>query len=220
MAQYVLVPSSRLLIPLGDLDPAEAAPLGDAGLTPYHAVKRSLPLLVPGSTAVVIGLGGLGHMAVQILRALTPARIVAVDVAADKLALAAELGADEAVEAGVEAAERIRGLTGGKGADLVLDLVGSDDTLALAAQVGRALGHLTLVGLAMGTLPLSFFTLPYECSLATTYWGSVPELGEVIALAREGRIRTHVERFSLDDVASAYERMRAGELRGRAVVVP
>ncbi len=86
MAEYMLVPHPRLLLPLGDLDPRDAAPLSDAALTPYHAVKRSLDLLVPGSTAVVIGVGGLGHMAVQILRALSPARIVAVDTSADKLA--------------------------------------------------------------------------------------------------------------------------------------
>ncbi len=74
MAEYVLVPSARLLVPLGDLDPVEAAPLGDAALTPYHAIARSRAALVPGTTALVIGVGGLGHMAIQILRALTPAR--------------------------------------------------------------------------------------------------------------------------------------------------
>ncbi len=96
----MLVPHPRLLLPLGDLDPREAAPLSDAALTPYHAIKRSLHLLVPGSTAVVIGVGGLGHMGVQILRALSPARIVAVDVSAEQAALAREVGADEAIEAG------------------------------------------------------------------------------------------------------------------------
>ena len=94
----MLVPDSRLLMPLGDLDPRDAAPLSDAALTPYHAIKRSLHLLVPGSTAVVIGVGGLGHMAVQILRALSPARVIAVDTSAEKLALAREVGADETVE--------------------------------------------------------------------------------------------------------------------------
>lgn len=219
MAEYLLVPSPRLLVPLGDLDPVEAAPLGDAALTPYHAIKRSLGLLVPGSTAVVIGIGGLGHMAIQILRALAPSQVVAVDVDEERLALARELGADEAVR--TEAAEQAVGdLTAGRGADLVLDLVGNDDTLALGARIGRPLGHLTLIGLAMGTLPVTFFTLPYECSLATTYWGSAPELIEVIELARTGAIRAHVERFPLDRVEEAYHRMRNGELRGRAVIVP
>ena len=124
MAEYMLVPHARLLLPLGDLDPRDAAPLSDAALTPYHAIKRSLHLLVPGSTAVVIGVGGLGHMAVQILRALTPAQVIAVDSSAEKLALAREIGADETVEPGDEAAARIRELTAGRGAELVLDDVG------------------------------------------------------------------------------------------------
>jgi alcohol dehydrogenase, propanol-preferring len=94
MAEYMLVPHPRLLIPLGDLDPREAPPLSDAALTPYHAVKRSLGVLVPGSTAVVIGVGGLGHMAVQILRALSPAQVIAVDNFPAKLALASEVGAE------------------------------------------------------------------------------------------------------------------------------
>jgi propanol-preferring alcohol dehydrogenase len=89
----MLVPHSRLLVPLGDLDPRDAAPLTDAALTPYHAVKRAQHLLVPGSTAVIIGAGGLGRRGVQILRAPTPARIVAIDLSADKLRLAREVGA-------------------------------------------------------------------------------------------------------------------------------
>lgn len=220
MAARMLVPDARYLVSLGDLDPVEAAPLTDAGLTSYHAIKRSRSLLRPGSTAVVIGVGGLGHMAVQILEVLTPAAIVAVDRDEGALALAAEVGAGHQVLVGPDAADEIRAITAGRGADVVLDIVGSDETLALGAQVGRSLGHLTLVGLAGGSLPVGFFTVPYELSVASTYWGSIPELQEVIALARAGRIRAHVERFSLDDALLAYERLRAGDLRGRAVIVP
>src|SRR5687767_331473 len=98
MAEYMLVPSARLLVPLGTLAPAKAAPLGDAALTPYHAIKRALPALHGGSTAVVIGVGGLGHLAVQLLRALAPVHIVAADVDAAKLGQARSLGADEVVD--------------------------------------------------------------------------------------------------------------------------
>ena len=95
MAEYLLVPATRYLIPLGNLDPREVAPLTDAGLTSYHAVKRSLQLLGPGSTAVVIGAGGLGQMAIQVLRALCAATtVVAVDTSADKLQIAEKVGAD------------------------------------------------------------------------------------------------------------------------------
>jgi len=220
MAPFMLVPSARWLVPLGDLDPVDAAPLTDAGLTPYHAIKRSLPLLVPGATAAVIGVGGLGHLAIQILRAVSPATIVAVDQRADALELARNLGADHTVQAGPDAAAQITELTAGRGADVVVDLVGADATLALAAAVTRPLGHLTIVGIAGGTLPVSFFGIAYEVSVATTYWGSLPELVEVIALAAAGRINARVRRFGLDDALDAYAAMRAGTLEGRAVIVP
>ena len=92
MAEYMLVPDPRLLVPLGDLDPRDAAPLSDAALTPYHAIKLALATLVPGSSAVVIGVGGLGHMAVQLLRALSPARVIATDIDAAKLSSRANSG--------------------------------------------------------------------------------------------------------------------------------
>jgi propanol-preferring alcohol dehydrogenase len=220
MAEYMLVPDARLLFPLGDLDPRDAAPLSDAALTPYHAVKRSLSLLVPGSTAVVIGVGGLGHMAVQILAALSPARIIAVDTSADKLVLAREVGANEAVGAGEDAAEEIQELTRGRGAELVIDMVGAEDTLALAAKIVRFESHLTVVGLAGGTFQFGFGALPFECQITLPYWGSGVELMEVLDLARAGKIRAHVEHFSLDRVSDAYEAMRDGRLEGRAVICP
>jgi len=220
MARYMVVPHSRYLVPLGELDPVEAAPLTDAALTPYHAIKRSLPLLIPGSTAVVVGAGGLGHMAIQILKALCPARVVAVDTNSKALELAYDVGADETVLMDGNAVEAVRASTHGVGADVVVDFVGIDDTLRFGAGAARSLGHLTLVGIGGGTLPLGFFTVPYELSVATTYWGSIPELIEVVALANAGKIRARVERFSLDDAPTAYERMRVGDLHGRAVVVP
>ncbi len=220
MAEYMLVPHPRLLLPLGDLDPRDAAPLSDAALTPYHAIKRSLHLLVPGSTAVVIGVGGLGHMGVQILRALSPARIVAVDVSDEKLRLALDVGADETVEAGEGAAEAIREITREQGAELVVDMVGSDDSIALSAAVAKFESHLTIVGLAGGKYEFAFGALPFEAQLTIPYWGSAIELEECLELARQGRIRAHVERFSLEDAPQAYEKMREGKLDGRAVICP
>lgn len=220
MAEHMLVPHARLLLPLGELDPRDAAPLSDAALTPYHAIKRSLGLLAPGSTAIVIGVGGLGHMGVQILRALSPARIVAVDVSADKLRLAREVGADETIEAGESAAAEIRELTAGLGAELVLDMVGSDDSIALATAVSRFESHVTIVGLAGGKFEFAFGALPFEAQLTIPYWGTAVELGEVLDLARAGKIRAHVERFDLEHAADAYARMREGSLEGRAVICP
>ena len=220
MAEYMLVPSPRLLLPLGDLDPREAAPLSDAALTPYHAIKRSLSLLTPGSTAVVIGIGGLGHMAVQLLRAVSPARVIAVDTSADKLRLAAEVGADEVIEAGEGAADAIRAMTGGLGAELILDNVGADETIALGAAVARFASDVTVVGLAGGSIEFAFGALPFDATLTVPYWGSAIELMEVLELARAGKIRAHVERFPLERVADAYQRLREGSLDGRAVICP
>lgn len=220
MAPKMLVPSSRLLVPLADLDPVQAAPLTDAALTPYHAIKRSLSLLVPGSTAVVIGAGGLGHMAIQILRALTPATIVAVDQRQEALDLAADIGAHHGVLSGEDATDEIRDITRGEGAELVLDLVGGDATLGLAAGVVHVLGHLTIVGIGGGTLAVGFFSIPYEAAVATTYWGSVTELMEVIALAERGMIEARVTTVGLDEAGGVYDRLRNGEIRGRAVIVP
>jgi alcohol dehydrogenase, propanol-preferring len=220
MATYLLVPSSRLVVPLGDLDPVAAAPLTDAGLTPYHAIRRSLAKLVPGSTAVAIGVGGLGHMGVQLLSAMTAARVIAVDQRPEALDLAASVGADVTIAAGPDAAAAIYDATGGLGADVVIDFVGADATMQLGAQVSRPLGDLTVVGIAGGSLPFGFFSTTYELSLQTTYWGSITELMELLDLARRGVVKAEYTTYPLADAPAAYEALKAGTLRGRAVVVP
>ncbi|WP_432074132.1 NAD(P)-dependent alcohol dehydrogenase [Streptomyces wuyuanensis] len=221
MAEYLLVPAARYLIPLGSLDPRQAAPLSDAGLTGYHAVKRSLHLLGPGSTAVVIGAGGLGQMTIQILRALSAATtVVAVDTDAGKLETAQRLGAEEALLSGDEAIARIRDMTEQQGAQLVLDMVGMDATLRMAARVARVLGHLTIVGLGGGALPVDFSSPPHECSVASPYWGSLTELMDVITLAQQGKIKVLVEQFPLQRADEAYQLLHDGRIQGRAVITP
>jgi len=221
MAPFMLVPNARWLVRLPPgLDPKVVAPLTDAGLTPYHAVKRALPFLPGGATAVVIGAGGLGQMGIQFLRVLSGARVVAIDTSASKLATAKELGADEGFAPGDEAVQRVLALTAGQGAEVVIDFVGADSTLALAAKVARRMGQITIVGIAGGTLPVSFFAVPQECAIATTYWGTLPELMEVVALAAQKRIRVEAELFTLDQAPEAYKRMKEGKLRGRAVITP
>jgi propanol-preferring alcohol dehydrogenase len=221
MAPYLLVPSTRFLVSLGTLDPREVAPLTDAALTSYHAVKRSLHLLGAGSTAVVIGAGGLGQMAIQLLRALSAATtIVVVDTASSKLDIAKRLGADEGLPSGDEAIKRIRDMTRGQGANLVIDMVGANSTLQMAAQVARTLGHLTIVGLGGGALPVNFFSPPHECSVASPYWGPITELMEVVALAQAGKIRMLVEHFPLERASEAYHLLHDGKINGRAVITP
>ena len=221
MAEYMLVPAARFLVPLPDgLHPATAAPLTDAALTPYHAVRRSWPKLAPGATCVVIGAGGLGHLGVQLVKATTAARVIAVDTRPEALELARSGGADEVLHSDDHTAAAIRARTAGHGADVVLDFVGSQATLAMAAAASRMLGDVCIVGLAGGTLPVSFFGVPYEVSIQTTYWGSRPELVEVLDLAARGLIRPHTTTFPLDSAVDAYHHLAEGKLAGRAVIVP
>lgn len=224
MAPFLSVPAKQL-IPIGDLDVMQAAPLTDAGLTPYHAIEVSREALRPGATCVVIGVGGLGHMALQILAATSRARVVAVDVDDARLSRAQELGAHHTFRSDAAAADAIRELVGPPpgGADVVLDFVAVDATLKLGANVVSTGGRLTVVGLGGGILPLTASiapTIPFETRLVIPFWGTRAELVEVIALARAGAISAHVERFELDDAPAAYEKLRGGEIEGRAVVVP
>src|SRR5918998_292934 len=123
LAEYLIVDDVRHLVPLGDLDPVASVSLTDAGLTPYHAIVSSLGALPAGSTAVVIGVGGLGHVGIQILRAITGATVIALDVSDDKLALASEVGAHSVLRSDPSAIEAIRSLTGGGGAQAGVGLV-------------------------------------------------------------------------------------------------
>ncbi len=221
MADYLLVPHQRHLVRLPDgLDPVTAAPLTDAGLTPYHAIRRSWPKLTPNATAVLIGVGGLGHVAIQIARATTAAQVIAVDLKPEALELARKVGAHHALASDESAAQAIRDLTGGRGADVVIDFVGATSTLELARGVARSMGDVTIVGIAGGEIPVSFFSQPYEVSIATTYWGSRPELTELLALAASGQISAERSIYSLEHGARAYRDLRDNLVTGRAVVVP
>ncbi len=221
MADYLLVPHQRHLVPLpAGLDPVAAAPLTDAGLTPYHAIRRSWPKLTPDATCVLIGVGGLGHIAIQIARATTAARVIAVDVKAEALELALKVGAHHAVVSDGGAASKIRELTGGRGADVIIDFVGATATLELARGVARSLADVTIVGIGGGEIPLGFFSQPYEVSIATTYWGSRGELGELLALAAAGHVSAEGTIYSLDNAVAAYRDLHDGRVNGRAVVVP
>jgi propanol-preferring alcohol dehydrogenase len=221
MADFLLVPAARHLVPLPDgLGPVLAAPLTDAGLTPYHAVRRSLGKLSPTSTAVVVGAGGLGHLAVQILRATTAAHVIAVDPKEAARQLAKASGADLVLAPGPDLVDEVRAATRGQGADVVLDFVGSDSSLAAAAAVTRQLGDLTIVGIAGGSLPVSFFGLAYEASVQTTYWGNRGELVELLDLAARGLLTPEISTVPLDEAPRVYAGLAAGDITGRAVVVP
>lgn len=220
MAEYMIVDDVRHLVPLGDLDPVQNVSLTDAGLTPYHAIKLSLDKLVPGSVAVVIGAGGLGHVGIQILRAISPATVVALDLSQEKLALAQDVGAHQTFLSDDRAVEKVKDLTRGQGAHAVFDFVGAQPTLTLGQRMIRVGGDQVLVGVGSGTLPVGMLDKPYEASVRSPYWGYRSELFEILELARSGAIHVETEVFSLDDAPKAYEKLHAGTLRGRAVIVP
>jgi propanol-preferring alcohol dehydrogenase len=216
-AEYVLVPHPRHLVALGPLDPVDAAPLADAGVTPFRAVRRAGPWLDPGARVLLIGMGGLGQFALQYLRRLPELRVGVLEVDPEKLGIADALGADVGFLAGGE--ELIAAGLGGP-ADVVFDFVGSDDTLALAVgHVARG-GLVSLVGEAGGEMTFGFHTTPDETWFTTTSWGSPDDLRDVVQLARRGRLKWSVERMPLREASGAHERLAAGKVPGRLVLVP
>ena len=220
MAPYMVVDSTRQLAPLGDLDPVLAAPLTDAAVTPYRAIRRSQRVLGPGSVTTVIGVGGLGHLAVQILRAVSPTTIVAVDSKPEARALAESLGAHHTVEPGPDAPEAIRDITKGLGVDLTLDVVGSEQTLALAFAIARPGSRIMLVGAAGGSIAYSMWATRFEVELATSMWGGTTDLRDVIALAQSGLLTPRVTTYGFDEIPAAFEALEKGTLDGRAVILP
>ncbi len=221
MAEYMIVPASRLLIPLGDLPPAEAAPVTDAALTPWHAIQRSAERLKPGNTVLVLGIGGLGHMAIQMLKNTTGVSVIAGDVSGSKLALARQLGADYLVNTlDADVTGQIFAITGIAQCSLVLDFVGSGATMKLASSVIGINGDITVVGLGGGHLDFSAKQIPFGARVSMPYWGSRVELMAVLDLLRRRLIEIRTETFPLTSACEVYQLLREGKINGRAVLIP
>jgi propanol-preferring alcohol dehydrogenase len=217
LASYVTARRDSVVGPTS-LDPVYAGPLADAGCTSYHAVQRALGRLTPGADVIVIGVGGLGGYAVQYLKLLSAARIIAVDASQPRLEAAASFGADVTLLSGPDLTEQVREVTHGRGADAVLDFVGSDATMATALAMSRPLGVLALVGAGGGTAPISWQTVARECDVFIPQGGTSADLHEVVRLAELGLLAMPSEVFSFTEVDEAYRRLRDGTLSGRAIV--
>lgn len=215
LAEY-MVASERELVALRNLDPSIAAPLADAGATSYHAVQTVLPVLKPGSTAVVIGAGGLGSYAIQYLRLFSPAQVIAVDLSRQRLNYVSHLGAHSTLLAGEGAAEAI--LEECSGAHGVLDFCGTADSLALANAILRPRGQLVVPGIAFGTVAFGWGVTAPGARLNLSLGFTLNDLEEVVKLAAQQRIRVDVEPFRFDQVDQAFSTLRQGSLRGRAVI--
>jgi NAD+-dependent secondary alcohol dehydrogenase Adh1 len=219
-AEYVVV-SERSIVRLPDgLDPVDVAPYSDAGITAYHAVKRLAHLVVPGSTIVALGIGGVGHVGLQLLRELgSGGTIVAVDPNPQRRALAAGLGADAVLDS-AEVADALGDLTGGSGADLVMDFVGTDQTHAAAMELLVRGGTYSIVGFGGTVTVPSAAMVGNENTIVGNLVGSWIDLWEVLQLHARGRLTLKTETHPLEDVNDVLAMLREGEITGRAVLIP
>jgi len=212
--------NARAIVKLGaSAEPAEVAALADAGLTAYHAVKKAVPGLGPGSFAVAVGAGGLGHIGIQCLKAMTPAQVIAVDTSEDVLKLALSCGADHVVTSDGQQGQQVRGLTG-SGADAVFDFVGEDNTISDSVAMLRPGGTYYLVGYG-GTVTLPTMQLVLgEITVAGNLIGTNTDLADLVALASQGKVVLHSSRYPLQAANDAIDDLRHGRIRGRAILIP
>jgi NAD+-dependent secondary alcohol dehydrogenase Adh1 len=220
MAEYLLT-SARTCVKLDPkTQPADVAALADAGITAYHAVRKAVPLLYPGSTAVVIGAGGLGHIGVQCLAALTATTIVVVDRNPDALKLASQIGAHHTVVADGTQVEAVRELTGGRGAHVVLDFVAEQGAEADGWAMTGGGGSYFVIGYG-GTMQVpTLDIISTERNIIGNIVGTYNDLAELMALAEGGRVTLHTRTYPLDAAADAFADLDAGRVRGRAILVP
>jgi NAD+-dependent secondary alcohol dehydrogenase Adh1 len=215
-ADYVLV-DERSLVPLpAGVEPVDVAPQADAGITAYHAVKKLLPRLAPGTTSVVIGVGGVGHIALQLLRVLGGGSVIAVDTDERRRKLAAELGADDVLDD----AGDVREATDGAGADVVLDFVATDATHAAGLDMLARRGLYSTVGYG-GTITIpSVAMVVGETAIGGNLVGSWIDLWELLQLHGKGDVTLRTETHPLEAVNDVLDALREGEVTGRAVLVP
>ncbi|WP_433062832.1 NAD(P)-dependent alcohol dehydrogenase [Dactylosporangium sp. CS-033363] len=220
MAELLLT-SERACVKLDPTtQPRDVAALADAGITAYHAVRKAVPLLYPGTTCVVIGAGGLGHIGVQCLAALTATRIVVVDRNPDALKLAEQIGAGDTVVADGGHVQAVLDLTGGRGADVVLDFVAEEGAEHDGfAMTGRA-GSYFVIGYG-GTLQVpTLDIISTERNIVGNIVGTYNDLAELMVLAQSGRVTLHTRAYPLDAAVDALQDLDAGRVRGRAILVP
>lgn len=220
-ADYLLT-SERSVIPLPDgVDPAEIAPHADAGITAYHAAKKAVDELNPGDHAVVIGVGGLGHIGVQCLDAMSAAKIIAVDLKDSALELATELGVDNTVNPKNDDVRAfVDGVTDGKGAAQVLDFVGADVTTEYAPDITAAGGDHHIIGYGGHIHEPAQSLINGEFSYVGNIVGRFAELQELVALVEQGEVDLHTSYYDLEDVNTVAEQLEHGEIEGRAVIKP
>ena len=219
-ADYLLT-NARSVVKLDpSLEPASVAALADAGLTAYHAAAKAARVLHPGDFCVMIGAGGLGHIGVQVMKAISAATLIVVDRNPDALALAEEIGADRTVVADGGHVEKILELTGGKGAEAVIDFVGEGGATAEGVAMLRRAGNYYVVGYGENISVPTIDIVSTEINIIGNLVGSYNDLVELMALAAQGKVKLHTSTYALDDFQSAIDDLDHGRVRGRAILVP
>ncbi|KJK13461.1 alcohol dehydrogenase [Terrabacter sp. 28] len=219
-AEYLRT-SARSVVRIDDsLEPKDVAALADAGLTAYHAAAKAARRLSPRDRVVVIGAGGLGHIGIQVLRALTPAEILVVDRNADAVKLALSIGADHAIVADGTQVDQVLDVTGGHGAEVVVDFVGENGSTAEGLAMTRRAGDYHVVGYGENVDVPTIDLVSTEKNVIGNLVGSYNDLQDLMALAARGAVTLHTQTYALDDFQSAIDDLDAGNVRGRAILVP
>ncbi|KAK6429705.1 hypothetical protein LTR95_014149 [Oleoguttula sp. CCFEE 5521] len=221
-AEY-LKTTARSVIKLDpSLEPADVAALADAGLTAYHAVAKAAKLLRPGEWVVMIGAGGLGHIGIQVLKAISPASLIVIDQNADALALAKQLGADHTIQPSKDDSfvKQVLDLTGGKGAEAVIDFVAEGGSTATGVKMVRRAGNYYVVGYGENINIPTIDIISTEINFVGNLVGSYNDLAELMVLAAQGKVKLHTSKYKLEDFQKAIDDLGAGKVRGRAILVP
>ena len=220
MAEYLLT-SARACVKLDpSTQPKDVAALADAGITAYHAVRKAVPLLYPGTTCVVIGAGGLGHIGIQCLAALTATNVVVVDANPSALELARTLGANHTVVADGTQVDAVLELTDGVGADVVLDFVAEQGAEAAGWAMTRPNGSYYVIGYGGELTVPTLDIISTERNIVGNIVGTYNELAELMVLAQTGRVTLHTKAYPLDAAPDALHDLDQGLVRGRAILVP
>ena len=213
--------SARSVVRIDDsLEPSDVAALADAGLTAYHAAAKAARRLTPRDRCVVIGAGGLGHIGIQVLKALTAAEIVVVDRNPDALKLALEIGADHGVPADTDPVEEVLRLTDGHGAETVIDFVGEGGSTASGMRMLRRAGDYHVVGYGENIDVPTIDIISTEINIIGNLVGSYNDLCDLMMLAARGAVTLHTVKYPLDDFQSALDDLAGGRVRGRAILTP
>ena len=217
----LLMTNARAVVKLDPvLEPKDVAALADAGLTAYHAVRKSVPHLYAGTKAVVIGAGGLGHIGIQCLKALTPAEIIVTDPNEKALELAREWGADETVKVESDYVDTVLEMTDGKGAEVVFDYVGERGAEDDAWQMTRQGGYHYVIGYG-GTVEVpTIDIISTERSISGNLVGTYNDLAELMILTARGLVTLHTSTYPLDAINHAIQDLNNGNLQGRGILVP